>query len=171
MSEKATAEFPGIAATVRKHCPQIPLTANETATEVNVNVAPAHFISLVNELKTRKDLGFDLLRNITGIDMEEEGLVAKYNFYSIRNRHAIQVTVATPPGNPTIPSLTSIYKAADWHEREAAEMVGLKFEGHPNPKNLLLEEDLRIHPLLKAHPLQKQEILQGIEDSRPGFDF
>ncbi len=45
------------------------------------------------------------------------------------------------------------------------------FDGHPNPKNLLLEEDLRIHPLLKAHPLQKAEILQGIEDSRPGFEF
>jgi NADH:ubiquinone oxidoreductase subunit C len=50
-------------------------------------------------------------------------------------------------------------------------MVGLVFDGHPNLKNLLLEEDLRIHPLLKAHPLQQVEILQGIEDTTPGFKF
>jgi hypothetical protein len=45
------------------------------------------------------------------------------------------------------------------------------FSGHPNLKNLLLEEDLRIHPLRKAHPLQKPEILQGIEDTKAGFNF
>jgi NADH:ubiquinone oxidoreductase subunit C len=50
-------------------------------------------------------------------------------------------------------------------------MVGLVFDGHPNPKNLLLEEDIRIHPMLKAHPLQKVELLQGIEDTSAGFKF
>ena len=77
----------------------------------------------------------------------------------------------TPPGNPHIPSLTALYSAANWHEREAAEMVGLVFDGHPNPKNLLLDEDVRIHPLLKAHPLQKGEFFQGIEDTSAGFKF
>ena len=43
--------------------------------------------------------------------------------------------------------------------------------GDFSPKNLLLEEDLRIHPLLKAHPLAKMEIAQGIEDNDPGFKF
>jgi NADH-quinone oxidoreductase subunit C len=79
--------------------------------------------------------------------------------------------VPTSAGHPHVPSLTSLYPAADWHEREAGEMFGFTFDGHPNQKNLLLEEDLHIHPLLKAHPLQPAEILQGIEEGPPGFKF
>lgn len=146
-------------------------TVGETKTEVDIVVAPVDLLALVKELHGRKELAFDFLRNITAIDLVEEGLAAKYNFWSFKHNRSVQVTVVTPPGKPNLPSITSIYAAANWHEREAAEMVGLVFDGHPNPKNLLLEEDLRIHPLLKAHPLQKQEILQGIEDTRPGFDF
>ncbi len=146
-------------------------TVSETKSEVDIAVAPADLLALVKELNGRKELSFDYLRNITAIDMVEEGLVAKYNFWSFKHGRSLQVTVTTPPGKPNLPSLTPIFAAANWHEREAAEMVGLVFDGHPNPKNLLLEEDLRIHPMLKAHPLQKQEILQGIEDTRPGFDF
>jgi NADH-quinone oxidoreductase subunit C len=103
--------------------------------------------------------------------MQEEGLHAKYFFSSYRHNHSVQITVVTPPGTPHIPTLTHLYGAANWHEREAAEMVGLVFDGHPDLKNLLLDEDVHIHPLLKAHPLAKAEILQGIEDATPGFKF
>ncbi|MBK9545565.1 MAG: NADH-quinone oxidoreductase subunit C [Dehalococcoidia bacterium] len=136
-----------------------------------LHVAPDHFLELVRGLKERRELAFDFLRNVTAIDMTEEGLRAVYHFYSFKHHHSLQVDVNTPPGNPHIPSLTALYSAANWHEREAAEMVGLVFDGHPNPKNLLLDEDVRIHPLLKAHPLQKGEFFQGIEDTSAGFKF
>ena len=84
--------------------------------------------------------------------------------------HGIQITVPANSNDLTIPSITNIYPTANWHEREAAEMVGLKFQGHPDPRNLLLEEDLDIHPLRKEHPLQKPEILQGIEEGPPGVE-
>jgi NADH-quinone oxidoreductase subunit C len=167
----ATSEYPGVSALIRKHLPAIPFTATMNATEVDLQVEPQHLLALVQGLMEKKDLAFEYLRNITGIDMQEEGLLCKYNLYSISRRHSIQVTVSVPNENPRIPSLSGLFQSANWHEREAAEMVGLEFAGHPNLKNLLLEEDLRIHPLLKAHPLQKVEILQGIEDTRPGFDF
>ena len=160
-----------LAADLKKAIPQVPFAVSETKTEMDISVAPEHFLTFARELQGRKELAFDYLRNVTAIDMQEAGLTAKYNFWSFKHHRSLQVTVATPPGQPNVPSITGIYPAANWHEREAAEMVGLVFDGHPNPKNLLLEEDLRIHPLLKAHPLQKVEILQGIEDSRPGFDF
>jgi NADH-quinone oxidoreductase subunit C len=170
--EAATApEFPGVSALVHKHLPKVPFTATKTKTDADIHVAGKDLLALVEGLKERRELAFDFLRNITGIDMEAEGLVAKYHFYSFKHNHAVQVTVATPPGNPHLPTLTHLYAGANWHEREAAEMVGLVFDGHPNPKNLLLEEDLRIHPLLKAHPLQQVEILQGIEGPDPGFKF
>lgn len=170
-AEAAAPEFPGIAAAIHAALPDIPMTARETATDVDISVAPEHLLSLVEALKDRDELAFDYLRNVVGVDMQDAGLEVKYHFYSFKHGHSLQVTVPTPPGNPHVPSLTPYYGAANWHEREAAEMVGLVFDGHTNLKNLLLEEDLRIHPLLKAHPLQAIEIVQGIEEGKPGFEF
>jgi NADH-quinone oxidoreductase subunit C len=150
---------------------KLSVTINQTATDANIDVAPERFRAVIEELRNHRDLAFDFLRNIVGIDMLEEGLACKYQLFSYANRQAVQVTVLTPPGNPHIPSITDLYPTANWHEREAAEMVGLVFDGHPNLKNLLLDEDVRIHPLRKAHPLQKAEVLQGIEDTTPGFTF
>ncbi|MBK7725484.1 MAG: NADH-quinone oxidoreductase subunit C [Dehalococcoidia bacterium] len=171
MSNETATAYPGVAALVHKHLGKIPFTASKHSTDVVLHVAPDHFLELVRGLKERRELAFDFLRNVTAIDMTEEGLRAVYHFYSFKHHHSLQVDVNTPPGNPHIPSLTALYSAANWHEREAAEMVGLVFDGHPNPKNLLLDEDVRIHPLLKAHPLQKGEFFQGIEDTSAGFKF
>lgn len=164
-------QYPGIAALIHKSLPRAEFVASQTASDVDIRVAPGAFRELVEGLKTRRELSFDYLRNIAGVDMEALGLEVKYHFYSFAHNHRVQVTVPTPPGDPHVPTLTHLYLTADWHEREAAEMFGLIFDGHPNLKNLLLEEDLRIHPLLKAHPLQKGEIFQGIEDTTPGFKF
>jgi NADH-quinone oxidoreductase subunit C len=161
----------GLAELIQREVPGIEMTAGETATDLDLRVEPSALLPLVEALAGNPALAFDYLRNTVGIDMQEAGLEVKYQFYSFRHGHALQVTVATPPGNPHVPSLTGLYAAANWHEREAAEMVGLVFDGHPNLKNLLLEEDLRIHPLLKAHPLQPIEIVQGIEEGKPGFEF
>ncbi|MBK6562761.1 MAG: NADH-quinone oxidoreductase subunit C [Dehalococcoidia bacterium] len=171
MSNETATAYPGVAALVHKHLGKVPFTASKHSTDVVLHVAPDHFLELVRGLKERRELAFDFLRNVTAIDMTEEGLRAVYHFYSFKHHHSLQVDVNTPPGNPHIPSLTALYSAANWHEREAAEMVGLVFDGHPNPKNLLLDEDVRIHPLLKAHPLQKGEFFQGIEDTSAGFKF
>lgn len=166
-----TTDYPGISALVHKHLGKVPFTASKHSTDAVLHCAPENLLELVTGLRDRRELAFDYLRNITAIDMVDEGLRCVYHFYSFKHGHAVQVDVNTPPDNPHIPSITSLYSAADWHEREAAEMVGLVFDGHPNLKNLLLDEDVRIHPLLKAHPLQKVEILQGIEDTSAGFKF
>jgi NADH-quinone oxidoreductase subunit C len=154
-----------------KALPGLTLEIGESKTDVDVTCPPEHCEAFFRLLRDDANLSFDYLRNIAGVDFEEEGMALKYHLYSFKHGHNLQVTVPTTAGHPRVPSLTSIYAAANWHEREASEMFGFQFDGHPNPKNLLLEEDLHIHPLLKAHPLQKAEILQGIEDGRPGFDF
>ncbi len=180
MSSKAPARSSGLppaarqrpradlAALVRK-IGSIPFEVSETRTDVDVRVAPEHLLALVDALHNRHELAFDYLRNISGVDQSPEGMELKYHFYSFKTGYALQVTVPTATGHPHVPSLTGHYPAADWHEREAAEMFGFVFDGHPNLRNLLLEEDIHIHPLLKAHPLQAAEILQGIESGPPGF--
>lgn len=161
-------------ATIQRVLKDVPVEFGETKTDLDVIVQPAGLASLVSGLRDRKELAFDFLRNITGVDYGEEGMALKYALYSFTHGHALQVTVPLPPAqdpHPVVPSLAALYPAADWHEREAYEMFGIDFEGHPNLRNLLLEEDLHIHPLLKAHPLQAAEILQGIESGPPGFKF
>ena len=170
MSDEAQTTEPEIVALVRERLPDIPFEASETKTYADLRVAPEHLHDFVEGLRDDPELSFDLLRNIVALDLEEAGLEAKYHLYSFPHGHAIQVSVAAPIPNCELPSVTDLYPAANWHEREAAEMVGLVFNGHPDPRNLLLEEDLRIHPLRKAHPLQKAEILQGIEDGPPGVE-
>jgi NADH-quinone oxidoreductase subunit C len=169
--EAPAQEYPGVAGLIHKSLPKVAFSASRTQTDVDLRVAAADLLELVEGMAHRRELSFDYLRNVVGLDMLAAGLEVKYHFYSFAHKHSVQITVATPPGNPHVPTLTHLYATADWHEREAAEMFGLVFDGHPNPKNLLLEEDLRIHPLLKAHPLQAAEILQGIEQGAPGFKF
>jgi NADH-quinone oxidoreductase subunit C len=149
-------------------------TVSETRSDIDVEIPVAQLLAFVQSLKERSALRFDYLRNIAGVDFGEEGRALKYQFYSFRHGHTLQVTLLLPPHSHPhvkVPSLSGVYPAANWHEREAAEMFGIDFEGHPDLKNLLLEEDLHIHPLLKAHPLQKMELKQGIEDTTPGFTF
>lgn len=164
-------QYPGIAALIHSSLPAAPFTATATGTDADIHVAPEHLLALIQGMAEKQELAFDMLANVTAIDMGEDTLAVKYNLYSFQHNHRVQVTVTVPWANRVIPTLTGIYAAADWHEREAAEMVGVVFAGHPNPKNLLLDEDLRIHPLLKSHPLQTVELLQGIEEGVPGFKF
>jgi NADH-quinone oxidoreductase subunit C len=149
-------------------------TLGQSLTDVDLAVAAGRLLETVRQLRDAPELAFDYLRNIAGVDYEAEGLALKYQLYSFKHGHTVQVTVNLPPysyPHAVVPSLVSLYPAAEWHEREAGEMFGIDFAGHPNPKNLLLEEDLHIHPLLKAHPLQAMEVKQGIEKGPPGFNI
>ncbi len=161
----------GLEALITKALPNVTLAFGATSTDLDVVVQPDDLLTVVTGLRDRRELAFDFLRNIAGVDYVEEGMALKYHLYSFKHGHALQLTVRTSNGHPHVPSITPLYPTANWHEREAGEMFGFMFDGHPDQKNLLLEEDIHIHPLLKAHPLQKVEILQGIEDGPPGFKF
>jgi NADH:ubiquinone oxidoreductase subunit C len=165
---------PDLAKALAAAVEQVGGSLGETKTDVDVRIPVDRLRAFIETLRQRTALSFDFLRNIAGVDYGEEGMALKYHFYSFRHGHSLQVTVALPPHHhphPVVPSISDIYPAANWHEREAAEMFGIDFAGHPNLKNLLLEEDLHIHPLLKAHPLQKMELKQGIEEGPAGFPF
>lgn len=157
----------GLADEIKAALPGLAVSFTETTTDVDVAIDVANLKDVVQVLRDK--LNFDFLRNIVGIDMDPEGMVLKYQFYSFKDNRGVQLTVPTASGHPHVASLVDLYPAADWHEREAAEMLGFIFDGHPNLKNLLLEEDLHIHPMLKAHPLQVGEIFQGIESGKAGF--
>ena len=75
---------------------------------------------------------------------------AAYNLYSTRLKHYLEVRIEIEDGN-SIPSVASLWKTADWHEREAFDMMGLNFAGHPNLKRILLADDWEGYPLRKKY--------------------
>ncbi len=101
-------------------------------------------------LKNDKTLAFDSLMCLTGVDYEEHMEVV-YNLHSTKRRHKITLKVELPRDNPTVPSVSNIWRTADWHEREAYDLFGIVFEGHPDLRRILLPDDWEGHPLRKDH--------------------
>jgi NADH:ubiquinone oxidoreductase subunit C len=99
---------------------------------------------------------------VTAVDLQDDGIEVVYHLKSLTTKHALTVKAHLPPHDLTVPSVTPIWLGGSWHEREVMEMFGIICVGHPDPRHLLLDEDMRIHPLLKAHPLQDLELKQGV---------
>jgi hypothetical protein len=103
------------------------------------------------------------LRNMTAVDWEEAGLEIVYHLFSLRHHHGVAVKAMLPAEGASIASVSDLFLTAEWMEREAREMFGIEFEGLADARNLLLDEDIDIHPLLKSHPLAEIEEKQGVD--------
>jgi NADH-quinone oxidoreductase subunit C len=160
----AVSQTDPVAALFREQFPSVILDeARNAMGETMLTVARSQAAFVLRQAKEKPEFGFDFLRCLTGVDQQEQGIELIYSLYSFKNRHKIHIKVMLPAEDPTIESITPFWVGADWHEREAAEMFGVTFVGHPNPKHLLLDDDMTIHPLLKAHPLAPIELKQGVE--------
>ncbi len=110
------------------------------------------WLEIAQILKDDPDLTFDSLMCLSGYDKGDgENLGVAYNFHSMSKMHKLEVRIEVPTENPVIPSISEIWETANWHEREAWDMYGIKFEGHPNLKRMLLPEDWVGHPLRKDY--------------------
>ncbi|GIW39506.1 MAG: NADH-quinone oxidoreductase subunit C [Candidatus Binatia bacterium] len=101
-------------------------------------------------LRDDPDLRFDCLSNLTGVDLKAENLLqVVYHLYSYPHRHSIVLKVTTPRENPRVPTVERVWKAANWLEREAYDLLGIVFEGHSDLRRILMPEDWVGHPLRK----------------------
>ncbi|MCD6119863.1 NADH-quinone oxidoreductase subunit C [bacterium] len=81
-----------------------------------------------------------------------------YDLLSFKLRTRFYVYAVLPRVKPVMPSVTKLYPTADWHEREIFDLFGVKFEGHPNLKRILLPRDFDGHPLLKDYPVEGKNV-------------
>ncbi len=77
-----------------------------------------------------------------------------YNMISMVHHHRIRLKVRVTEEDPRVDSISSLWHTADWHEREAFDLMGIKFDGHPDLRRILMPEDWEGHPLRKEYPLK-----------------
>jgi len=155
-----------------KALPDVPMTAymvpSTTGESVAVEVSRDDLTAVMTAARDDERLDLTYLRCLSGVDWQEEGLEVVYHLWSFSKRHALTVKTRVGYDDAVVPSVTPLYPGADWHEREARDMFGVRFEGHWNLVPLLLPEDMTDHfPLRKDNPLQEIEEWQG-ENLREG---
>jgi len=104
-------------------------------------------------LKSEPALAFDCLMNLSAVDgfKNQPMIRVVYHLYSYSKRHAFILKVELDRANPVVPSVESVWKSADWLEREQYDLLGVKFEGHPDLRRIMLPDDWVGHPLRKDY--------------------
>lgn len=111
-------------------------------------VAPEQWLMLSTFLRNQEQCHFDFLFCITGVDWKTH-LSMVYHFRSTVNGQMLVIKVKLDRANPEIESVTGLWKTADFHEREAAELFGINFMHHPDLRKLILPDDWTGFPLRK----------------------
>jgi NADH-quinone oxidoreductase subunit C len=104
-------------------------------------------------LKEDPALAFDCLMNLSAVDgfKSQPMIRVVYHLYSYSKRHAFILKVELDRADPSVPSVESVWKSADWLEREQYDLLGVKFEGHPDLRRIMLPDDWVGHPLRKDY--------------------
>ncbi len=124
--------------------------ATLTAKDPWALVETAAIREICQHLRDDPELRFDALSNMSGVDYKDGGYIeVVYHLYSYTHRHYAVLKVRPPRGNPLVPSLEQVWKAANWHEREIYDLLGVTFSDHPDLRRLLMPEDWVGHPLRK----------------------
>lgn len=128
-------------------------------------VKPERLLETMKVLRTEPDLDMDFLMCLTGVDyIKEKILQSVYHLFSYRHKHTICVKADLPRDRPHVASVYSIWKTADWHEREQYDLLGIVFEGHPDLRRLLMPDDWIGHPMRKDY--KEAEMYRDMPTSR-----
>ncbi len=105
-------------------------------------------------------LKMDHLADVTAVDYSKypgdsgPRFEVVYNMISTEHRHRIRLKVRVPEEDPRVDTVSQVWHTANWHERETYDLMGIRFDGHPDLRRILLPEDWEGHPLRKEYPLK-----------------
>lgn len=133
--------------------------------EAHLFVKPEQIVEALTLL--RDEHNFELLSALTAVDyhpQETPRFHVIYQLTSIAKNLSAQLRVPVNGSSPKVPTAARVYESANWRERELLDMFGIEFEGHPDPRRILMPEDHEGHPLRKDYPL-------GYEEPQFTFNF
>ena len=122
---------------------------------------------VLTALRDDPTFSFNMLIDLSAVDFfgQEPRFEVVYHLYSLRLNHRLRVKVRVPEDEAWIPSINTLWKSANWLEREVWDMFGITFQSHPDMRRILMYEEFRGHPLRKDYPVDKRQPL--IEERDP----
>jgi NADH-quinone oxidoreductase subunit C len=149
---------------VQKLEKEFSVTASEQRGGVSLLVPAERLVAACQQVQGQ---GFELLSTLTAVDywpQENPRFHVVYEFTSTSKNLRLEIRVPVPGTNPSLPTVSGIYRNANWRERELWDMFGIRFEGHPDLRRILMPADWEGHPLRKDYPL-------GYEEPQFTFNF
>ena len=125
------------------------VTVTAGAAPVVVQVPPDQWEAVARFAK--ETLGCTFFSFLTAVDWKADGLEIVALVEDLESGLAVQLRTKLGEANSDCPSITSVYRGANWMERECFDMFGVRFAGHPDPRRILLADDWEGHPLLKSY--------------------
>ena len=128
--------------------------------ETTVVVPREHIVAVCQFLKSPDNFAFDFLADLCGVDRgpeEEPRFEVNYHLFSTTRHYRLRLKVLLNEDDVRIPTVTGVWRTANWHERETYDLVGVIFDGHPDLRRILLPDDWQGHALRKDFPLRGYE--------------
>jgi NADH-quinone oxidoreductase subunit C len=136
--------------------------------DATLTVAREALPGVLRACRDEPALSFDVLMDLTAVDYSkypgrEDGprFEVVYHLYSIPKNHRLRVKVRVEEDDAVVPTALTLWPIANWFEREVWDMFGIRFEGHPDLRRLLLYEEFVGHPLRKDYPINRRQPLIG----------
>jgi len=124
--------------------------------------------AVLQECRDSPELAFDVLMDLTAVDYSrfpgrEDGarFEVVYHLVSLAHNHRVRISVPVDEDDAVVPTAVPIWPIANWFEREVWDMFGVRFDGHPDLRRLLLYEEFVGHPLRKDYPINRRQPLIG----------
>ncbi len=132
-------------------------------------VVPERIREICQFLRDDPELDFGAVMDVTCVDRlhlkpSTPRFEVVYHLYSFRKKHRVRLKARVPEEDPVLPSVTPVWKGANWFEREVYDMYGVRFEGHPDLRRILLYPEFEGHPLRKDYPLDGEQPLVTMRD-------
>lgn len=123
--------------------------------ELTIKLPKEHIVKVCEFLKKDSDLEFLLCLDITAIDWakRKNRFTVVYHIYSFKNNFRLRLKADVDESDCAIDTVSSVWKGANWQERETYDMYGIKFNDHPDLRRMYMPEDFEYHPLRKDFPL------------------
>lgn len=127
--------------------------------ELTAIIRPRKIVEVIDWLKNEPGLEFDMLMDLCGVDYlpRQPRFEVVYHLYSVKLNHRLRLRVQLDDDEPQVQTITTLYKAANWFEREAWDMFGIKFAGHPDLRRILMYDQFEGHPLRRDYPYNKRQ--------------
>jgi NADH-quinone oxidoreductase subunit C len=127
--------------------------ASQDRGEVTLVIPSEKLLEICRHLKEKE--GFDRLCTVTAVDWHplEPRFEVVYHLHAVRARQRLRLKCRVGGETPSIDSVYSVWKSADWYEREVFDLFGITFRNHPNLKRILMPDDWQGHPLRKDYPV------------------